>query len=141
MSFNPYLFFSGDCAEAFAFYSEVFGVEAQVMTNADLPEGSEPMPGAEPGHVMHAAIALGGSLLMGSDDPSGTGGPKVGFSVSHTAPDVPAVHRIVEALADGGEVTMPVGATFWAPAFGMVTDRFGVGWMVDTYPADADQPT
>lgn len=138
MSFNPYLFFSGNCAEAFAFYSEVFGVEADVMTHADLPPDAEPMPGAEPHHVMHAAIAMGDSLLMGSDDPTGDGGPKKGFSVSHTAADAESVHRIHAALAEGGEVTAPVEATFWAPAFGMVTDRFGVSWMIDTYSAEAD---
>ena len=140
MSFNPYLFFSGDCADAFAFYSEVFGVEARVMTNADLPDDAEPMPGAEPSHVMHAAIELGGSFLMGSDDPSGSGGPKAGFCVSYSAPDVESVHRVVDALAAGGEMSMPVIETFWAPAFGMLTDRFGVSWAIDTFPVEGDQP-
>lgn len=135
MSFNPYLFFSGDCAEAFAFYSEVFGVEAQVMTNADVPP-EDAMPDVDPSTVMHASIGLGGSYLMGSDDPSGDGGPKAGFSVSYTAPDVEAVQRTFDALAVGGEVMMPVGPTFFSPAFGMLTDRFGVAWMVDTFPTD-----
>lgn len=136
MTVNPYLFFSGDCAEAFAFYSSVFGVEATVLTNGDLPEGVEGAPGAEPSSVMHASIQLGDSLLMGSDDPSGTGGPKTGFAVSYTAADADDVHRVVDALADGGQVDMPVEATFWAPAFGGVTDRFGVPWVVDTYPTE-----
>lgn len=141
MSFNPYLFFSGNCTEAFAFYSEVFGVPARVMTHADVPEGTETMPGVDPSLVMHASIELDGSFLMGSDDPSGTDGPKVGFSVSYTAPDVPAAHRVFDALAEGGEVTLPVSATFWAPAFGMLTDRFGVAWMIDTALSESDQPT
>jgi PhnB protein len=136
MSFNPYLFFSGDCAEAFAFYSDVFGVQARVMTNADIPAGSESMPDADPNLVMHASIELDGSFLMGSDDPTGTGGPKVGFSVSHTAPDVSTAKRILDALAEGGEVVMPMSETFWAQAFGMVTDRFGVAWMVDAEHKD-----
>lgn len=136
MSINPYLFFSGNCAEAFAFYSTVFGVDAQVMTNADLPPGTEGMPGP-PTNVMHASIEIGGSFLMGSDDPSGDGGPRVGFAVAYTAPDVASVHRVVDALAEGGEVTMPVTETFWSPAFGMLTDRFGIAWMVDTVPVDA----
>ncbi len=140
MAFNPYLFFSGDCAEAFALYSKVFGVEAEVMTHADLPPDAEPMPGAEPHHVMHAAIAIGDSFLMGSDDPTGTGGPKVGMAVSYTAPDIESVHRVVDALAaDGGTVDMPVEATFWAPAFGGVTDRFGVAWLIDVAHEDSDQ--
>lgn len=137
MSFNPYLFFSGDCAEAFAFYSRVFGADAQVMTNADVPPGTDPMPD-DPSSVLHASIELGGSYLMGSDDPSGDGGPKAGFAVSYSAPDADAVQRIFDALAEGGAVTMPVGPTFFSPAFGMLTDRFGVAWMIDTFAAEAD---
>lgn len=132
MSFNPYLFFSGDCAEAFAFYARVFGVDATVMTHGDLPADAERMPGADPSHVMHASIELDGSFLMGSDDPTGDGGVKVGFAVSYSAPDVDAVHRTVAALAEGGAVTLPVTPTFWSPAFGMLVDRFGITWMVDT---------
>lgn len=74
MSFSPYLFFSGNCAEAFAFYSKVFGVDAMIVTNADMPS-EEAMPDAGPATVMHAAIDLNGSVLMGSDDPSGTVAP------------------------------------------------------------------
>lgn len=131
MSFNPYLFFSGDCAEAFRRYHEIFGGELQITTNADLPPGQEPMTGAEPHHVMHASIALGGGFLMGSDDPTGDGGPKVGASVHYSAPDVDAANRVFDALADGGKVTMPLTATFWSAGFGMCNDRFGVPWMVD----------
>lgn len=140
MSFHPYLFFSGDCAEAFAFYSEVFGVEARVMTNGDVPPG-DAMPDVDPSTVMHASIELDGSYLMGSDDPSGDGGPKKGFSVAYTAPDAEAVQRTFDALAVGGEVTMPVGSTFFSPAFGMLTDRFGVSWMIDTFSLDAPSPS
>ena len=131
MSFHPYLFFSNsECAEAFRFYHEVLGGELYVMTHADLPPDAEPMPGAEPHHVMHAAITLNGSLLMASDDPTGTGGPKEGVAISYTAEDEAEVHRVFDALAEGGRVDMPVEATFWAPAFGGVTDRFGVAWLV-----------
>jgi len=140
MSFSPYLFFSGDCADAFAFYSEVFGVEAMIMTMADVPADVEPMPGAEPHHVMHASIELGSGFLMGSDDPTGDGGPKRGLAVAYTAPDAETVGRIFDALAVGGEVQMPVAATFWSPAFGALVDRFGVSWMVDT-ASTGDGPT
>lgn len=132
MTFSPYLFFSGDCAEAFALYSDVFGAEAQVMTMGEAP-GDEGFPDADPSMVMHASIDLNGSMLLGSDDPTSDGGPKSGYSVAFTAPNEAEVHRIFNALADGGEVTMPIEATFWSPAFGMVTDRFGVAWMIDTY--------
>lgn len=134
MSFNPYLFFSGNCKQAFEFYSEVFGVDAQVMTSGDVPDGVEPMQGAEPHHGMHASIELRGSFLMGSDDPTGDGGPRLGFAVSYTAADVADAHATFERLSAGGTVTLPLGPQFWSPAFGMLTDRFGTPWMIDTYP-------
>jgi PhnB protein len=137
MSFSPYLFFSGNCAEAFRRYEEIFGGEVNVMTFADVPDGTETMPGAEPDQVMHASLKLADSFLMGSDDPTGTGGPKSGVSVAFSAPDAGEAKRVFEALAEGGEVTMPFSATFWSKGFGMCTDRFGVPWMVDT----AGEPT
>jgi PhnB protein len=132
MSFNPYLFFNGNCAEAFDRYKEIFGGELQVMTNADVPAGQEPMPGAKPEHVMHASLKSGDALLMGSDDPTSDGGPKVGAAVAYTAPDEGDAKRVFDSLAEGGETTMPFTATFWSKGFGMCTDRFGVPWMVDT---------
>ena len=132
MSFNPYLFFSGDCAEAFARYHEIFGGELSVMTQADVPEDAR-MPGAAPDSVMHASIKLGDAFLMGSDDPTGSGGPKVGAAVAYTSADETESKRVFDALADGGEVTAPFGQTFWSKGFGMCTDRFGVPWMIDTF--------
>lgn len=133
MSFHPYLFFSdGQCAEAFRHYHGVFGGELQVMTNADVPEGVDGMPGASPETVMHASIALRGGFLMGSDDPTGDGGPKAGVAVSYAAPDEQEAKRAFDALSEGGEVTMPFEATFFSKGFGTCTDRFGVSWMVDT---------
>ena len=132
MSVSPYVFFDGSCAEAFRRYQEVLGGELMVMTHADLPEGAEPMPRAEPHHVMHAALTMGDSLLMGSDDPTSDGGPKVGVAVAYTAPDTTEAERIFTALAEGGEVQMPFAPTFWSQGFGACVDRFGVSWMVDT---------
>lgn len=133
MSIDPYLFFSGNCREAFTRYHEVLGGTLEIMTHADLPEGAEPMPGAEPHHVMHAAIDLGeDGWLFGSDDPTGDDGPKVGLAVSYTAPDDATTKRVFEQLAEGGEVQMPLGATFWASSFGACVDRFGISWMVSS---------
>ena len=132
MSVNPYLFFNGDCAPAFNRYQEIFGGELQVMTFADGPEGTESMPGAEPHLVMHASLTLPDGLLMGSDDPTSDGGPKVGVAVAYTAPDEQAAKQVFDALAEGGEVMMPFAATFWSRGFGSCNDRFGVPWMVDT---------
>lgn len=133
MSFHPYLFFSdGRCAEAFQRYQEIFGGDLQIMTNAEVPEGTDPMPGAEPHHVMHASIALGGGFLMGSDDPAGDGGPKVGVAVTYAAPTAAEGKRVFQALAESGEVQMPFEPTFFSQGFGACVDRFGVSWMVDT---------
>jgi PhnB protein len=130
--FHPYLFFSdGRCKEAFTRYQEVFGGQLELMTNADAPDG-QGMTGAPPDMVMHAALVDGDAMLLGSDDPTGDGGPRLGSSVSYTAADEAAGKRIFDALADGGEVTLPFGETFWSKGFGMCTDRFGVPWMVGT---------
>ena len=131
MSFSPYLFFTGDCAEAFKRYQEVFGGELQVLTQADVPEDAR-MPDADPTFVMHASLTLGDHFLMGSDDPTGDGGPKVGSAVAFTSDDEAKSKQVFDALAEGGEVTAPFGPTFWSKGFGMCTDRFGVPWMVDT---------
>jgi PhnB protein len=133
MSFHPYVFFSnGLCAEAFHRYQEIFGGELEVMTNADVPAGIDPMPGASPEHVMHASIQLGDGFLMGSDDPTGDGGPKVGVAVSYAAPDEQDGKRVFDALAEGGEVFMSFEPTFFSKGFGACVDRYGVNWMVAT---------
>lgn len=134
MSFSPYLFFSGNCAEAFEHYHSVFGGDLNMMRFADVPseDGDDAMAGMPPDGVMHASIALGGGFLMGSDDPTGDGGPKAGSAVAFTAADAAEAERVFNALAEGGETTMPFSPTFWSKGFGMCTDRFGVPWMVDT---------
>lgn len=133
MSFHPYVFFSdGKCAEAFRWYHEILGGELQIMTNADLPAGEDAMPGGEPHHVMHASIALGGGFLMGSDDPTGDGGPKVGVAVTYAAPDAEEGKRVFKALSEGGHVFMEFEPTFFSKGFGSFVDRYGVNWMVDT---------
>lgn len=136
MSIAPYIFFSGNCAEAMTRYQEVLGGELQIMTHADVPPGNE-MEGAKPTDVMHAALTVGGALLMASDDPSGDGGPKVGISVTYTAPDTETARRVFDGLAEGGSVDMPLEETFWSPAFGGCTDRFGVQWLIDTSLAES----
>lgn len=132
MPFHAYIFFSGgQCRSAFTRYQEIFGGELQVLTNAELPEGAEPMPGAAPDHVMHASLSLRDGLLMGSDDPTGDGGPRLGISVTFSAADEDEGRRVFDALCEGGEKQMPFEPTFWSKGFGACVDRFGVPWMVD----------
>lgn len=130
MAFHPYLFFSGTCREAFERYHEIFGGQLDMMTMAEMPASEEPAPPEHADLIMHAAISFDGNLLMGSDDPTGDAGAKKGMSVSCSLPSVDEVTRVFDALAEAGEVQMPVGPTFWSPAFGMCVDRFGVPWMV-----------
>jgi PhnB protein len=132
MDIQPYLFFNGRCEEAIEFYRRALGAEvAMLMRYKDSPEA--PPPGMVPpgweNKVMHATIRVGGATVMASDGNSDK--PNfAGFSLSIGAPDVATANRMFAALADGGQVTMPIGKTFWSPCFGMLTDRFGVGWMV-----------
>ena len=131
MAFHAYLFFSGTCREAFTRYQEVFGGELFLMPMSDVPDGTEVPPG-QADMIIHAALTVGDSMLMASDDPSGDGGPVRGISVSYTSKDAGETKRVFDALAEGGEVTQPPTETFFSPMFGMCVDKFGVPWMVNT---------
>jgi PhnB protein len=133
MSLHPYLILTNTCREAMTRYAEILGGELEIMTAADMPPGEEPPPGPpNPDMVIHAALTFGdGDLLMASDDPTGDGAGMKGAAVNLTLTDRDEATRIFEALAEGGEVQMPMGETFWSPQFGMCVDRFGVAWMVD----------
>lgn len=130
MAFHPYLFFSGTCRQAFTRYQEVFGGDLVLLPMSDMPAG-DPVPAEQADLIMHAALTFEGHLLMGSDDPSGDGGRMRGVAVNFTVPDVGEATRVFEALAEGGEVTMPMAETFWSPMFGTCVDRFGASWMVN----------
>jgi PhnB protein len=130
MTFHPYLFLTGTCREAFTRYQEILGGELEIMSNADAPAEAR-MPGAADDAVMHAAITLpNGGLLMGSDDPTGDGGPMKGLAVHLSVAEEAEAKRIFDALAESGELQMPFEATFWSKGFGACVDRFGVPWMV-----------
>lgn len=135
MAFTPYLFFSGNCAEAFEFYRKIFDGDLSITRNSDVPADAQ-MPGAGD-FVMHASLTVAdGTLLLGSDDPTGDDGAKTGFSVSYTAASLESARLIHTALAKGGEVTMEVTEMFWSPGFGMCVDQFGVPWMIDVAHAE-----
>jgi PhnB protein len=132
MAFRPYLTFAGNCREAFTRYQEIFGGELVVLTTADVPaEAGPPPPGSKPDTVMHAALTSPDALLMGADDPSGNFEGRVeGMCVNCSRSDPGDAKRVFDSLSDGGEVQLPLGETFFSPAFGMCTDRYGVPWMV-----------
>jgi PhnB protein len=134
MEIQPYLFFDGRCEEAVEFYKRALGAELEMlMRYRESPD--PPPPGmVPPGYedkVMHASLRVGGAVLMASDDCTGNAKQFEGFSLSLSVPDTPTADRMFNALAEGGEVQMPLGRTFWSPRFGMVKDRFGVHWMIN----------
>jgi PhnB protein len=132
MAFYPYLAFAGNCREAFTRYQEIFGGELVLLTMADAPaDAGPPPPGAKPDAIMHAALTGGDALLMGADDPEGHfDGTVNGMCVNCSLTDVAEAKRVFDALSAGGQVQAPLGETFFSPAFGMCTDRFGTPWMV-----------
>jgi PhnB protein len=140
MPFRPYLTFTGNCRQAFTRYKEIFGGDLVVLGMGDAPpEAGSPDPGTSPDAVMHAALTTGDDVLMGADDPSGGfTGPVHGMCVNYAVKDPADAKRVFDALADGGEVQMPLGETFFSPAFGMCTDRFGTPWMITV---DAPMPS
>ena len=133
MAFHPYLNFGGNCREAFTRYQEIFGGELVLMPMSDMPTETE-VPPDQADLIMHAALMFEGHLLMASDDPTGGFERVQGMWVNYSVPEVAEAVRVFEALAEEGEVTMPLGATFWSPQFGMCVDRFGTPWMVNAEP-------
>ena len=133
MKVEPYLFFNGRCDEAIAFYQEALGAEVTfLMRMNDAPD--PPPPGAIPAgfehKVMHANLRIGELALMVSDGNSDMPPSFKGFCLSLGVANPEEAAQRFAALQPGGKVTMPLGATFWSPAFGMLEDKFGVGWMV-----------
>lgn len=131
MQLTPYLVFDGQCREAFTFYAETFGGEIITMQSFGDSPGAEHAPAEMQGQIMHAFLRVNGAMLMGSDAPPGQFQRAQGLSVALQVDDPAEAERIFAALADGGQVTMPIQKTFWAERFGMVTDRFGTPWMVN----------
>ncbi len=137
MAFHPYLFFGGNCRDAFNRYKEIFGGELFIMTMNDMPS-EQPVPADQGDLIAHAALTLPDQLLMGSDDPTDGFGTVQGMQVNYSVRDVAEAKRAFAELADGGKVTMPIAETSWSPAFGMCIDRFGTPWMVS---AESTPPT
>ena len=139
MAMHPYLFFNGRCEEAIDFYRTALGAEVSMLMRFD--DSSEPtmmpLPPGSGQKIMHAALRVRGADLMASDGMCGGNAHFDGFSLSITATDAADARQVFDALADGGQVMMPLGKTFFSPCFGMVKDRFGVGWMVIVDPMQA----
>ena len=135
MELSTHLNFDGQCAEAFKFYERCLGGKlVALMTHGESPMKDQ-VPAEWRDKVIHARLEVGKDALMGCDAPPTHYARPQGSSVSVTF-DAPAdAERVFGALADRGKVTMPFQKTFWSQGFGMLVDRFGVPWMVNTAQA------
>jgi PhnB protein len=133
---NPYLTFNGNCEEAFNFYKSVFGGKfAYVGRFKEMPpiEG-KPMPESEGEKIMHISLPISKeTILMGSDSSEAFGHATIignNFSVSISAASHAEADKLYHGLSTGGHATMPMSKTFWGSYFGMLTDKFGINWMI-----------
>lgn len=132
MSITPYLFFSGRCEEALEFYTQALSAKVEMMMRFnESPESTPPgmLQSGFESKIMHASFTVGEVRIMasdGCDDKSRFEGFRLALSVASEAD----AHRAFNALAAGGSIQMPLTKTFWSPCYGMVTDKFNVGWMV-----------
>src|SRR5262245_4657387 len=133
MIVQPYLFFEGRTEEAIEFYKRTLGAKVEMLMRfKESPEPPQPgmvPPGAE-NKVMHSSFQIGDTVVMASDGRCSGKPSFAGFSLAITAADEREADRLFNALADGGQVQMPLTKTFFSPRFGMVADKFGVAWMV-----------
>ena len=136
MRVDPYLFLNGRCAEAMAFYRDALGAKIEAIVRfAD-------MPGAPPGagdKIMHAVLRIGETTVLASDGQGQGPASFEGFSLALTASDDATTERLFAALADGGNVRMPLMTTPFSSRMGMLADRFGTPWMILTQPQGASQ--
>jgi PhnB protein len=133
MTIQPYLTFGGRCQEAVEFYREALGAEVQMLMRfKEAPD--QPPPGMVPDDwgdkIMHVSLKIGDTVLMASDGCASSEKNFQGFSLSLSAANEAEADRKFAALSKSGQVTMPLGKTFFAQRFGMLVDRFGVSWMV-----------
>jgi len=131
MQIAPYLGFNGQCQEAFKFYEQCLGGQIVAMIPHRGTPAAEHVPPDQQDRILHARLAAGDAVLMGSDYPAEEFAAPKGISVSLQVEDAAAAERVFHALAEGGTVQMPIQETFFAARFGMLIDRFGIPWMVN----------
>lgn len=136
---EAYLFFNGRCEEALDFYREALGAEVEMILRfKESPEPHPPgmVPAGFENKIMHSSFRIGQTTVMASDGCTAESVKFEGFCLSLSVRTEAEADRYFNALASGGKVQMPLAKTFWSPRFGMVQDRFGIGWMVSVMPAN-----
>jgi PhnB protein len=130
MKLNPYLLFDGDCEAAIKFYEQALGAKTHMVMRYDGTPACAQMPADMKDKVLHARFTVGDLLVMASDCPPDRYTKPQGQGLALGADKPAEAERLFHSLAEGGTVTMPIDKTFFAERFGMVTDKFGVPWMV-----------
>ena len=131
MKLNSYLFFNGNCEEAFKFYEKALGGKIVAMLPHEGTPAEAHVPAEWRKKIMHARLEVGDQALMASDAPPEHYHKPQGFSVSVGIDEPAEAERIFHALSENGKINMPIQETFWAQRFGMLVDRFGIAWMVN----------
>jgi len=134
MTVVPYLFFEGNCEKALEFYRTALGAEIGMVMRYDAARQDGPAqpdcPMPPPDKIMHAEFKLRGTTIFASDG-GANGKPEFkGFSLNILADDPSDAKHLFDVLANGGTIMMPFGPTFFSPAFGMTSDKFGMNWMI-----------
>jgi PhnB protein len=131
MQINPYLLYNGQCETAFKFYEKCLGGKIVFkITYGESPMAKE-TPKDRHSHVLHARFVVGENVLMGADCPPDRFDEPKGFSISISIETPEEAERVFAALSENAKIHMPIGETFWAERFGMLTDQFGIPWMIN----------
>ena len=131
MQVNAYLLFDGRCEEAFRFYEKCFNGKIVAMLTHKGTPAEQHVPAKWVDKILHARLDIGDQVLMASDAPPERYEKPAGFSVSLQVKTPAEAERLFKALAEKGEIRMPLEKTFWSPSFGMLVDRFGIPWMIN----------
>lgn len=134
---NIYLTFNGNCKVAFDFYKNVFGGDfPYVGTFGEMPsqDGMPSIPDSMKNKIMHISLPISAETVLMGSDAGGEWSPEIkqgnNFSISVKTDNTEEADRIFDALSEGGQITMPIAKAFWEEYFGMLTDQFGINWMV-----------
>ncbi len=131
MRWNPHLSFNGRCAAAFKFYEKCLGgTIVMMMTYGDSPMANQTAPDWHD-KILHATFAVGDQVLTGGDEPPESYERPSGFALLLNVATAQEANRVFEALAENGELRMPLTETFWTPRFGMLVDQFGTPWIIN----------
>jgi PhnB protein len=140
MNIQPYLYFNGRCEEAFEFYREALGAESLMMmrfNESPIPHQPGMLPPGNEAKIMHMSFRVGETTVLASDGRCAGEKAFQNFGLALQVKDAAEAERCFKALEAGGSVVMPLGATFFSPMFGMVSDKFGVVWLVIAQGAPA----